>query len=369
MFELSAIEIKNFKITGKIFWIYITPRAFSINNINELNKIEYCYDINSKNQLQNLVEFIGNDSYLIFHNISDYNILVKELKFFDLPIEIYRFRSTQEIGNKIFELKKINKKSELKDFCCYYEIIKYPDKMYSGSLYNCIMTAKLFIHLYKDFSEISNKLCTIEAINAENRSYGKNKNIEINKQKIAEIDSLDINLKEKEIKKQKNVDTKTTFITILNNINLNEKENGKYTVYISDSFNKDQNIHFYGGYVDFNNKSIIILQGIVDDAIYLSAGSPGAVMCACEKIIDQAIELKIKILNIFSNITFIANITNKEMKIKSEASKKFFAFIKKKQNIKLDFNYIESSDYKIIKAKKYAINTIDKINTNFKLNI
>ena len=40
MFELSAIEIKNFKITGKIFWIYITPRAFSINNINELNKIE-----------------------------------------------------------------------------------------------------------------------------------------------------------------------------------------------------------------------------------------------------------------------------------------------------------------------------------------
>ena len=105
MFELSAIEIKNFKITGKIFWIYITPRAFSINNINELNKIEYCYDINSKNQLQNLVEFIGNDSYLIFHNISDYNILVEELKFFNLQIEKYRFRSTQEIGNKIFELK------------------------------------------------------------------------------------------------------------------------------------------------------------------------------------------------------------------------------------------------------------------------
>ena len=52
----------------------------------------------------------------------------------------------------------------------------------------------------------------------------------------------------------------------------------------------------FGGYVDFNNKTIIILQGIVDNAIYLGVGPPGAAMCACEKIIDKAIELKIKFL-------------------------------------------------------------------------
>ena len=32
MLELSAIEIENFKITGKIFWIHINPRDFISNN-------------------------------------------------------------------------------------------------------------------------------------------------------------------------------------------------------------------------------------------------------------------------------------------------------------------------------------------------
>ena len=34
IFELSAIEMENFKITGKIFWIHIKPKDFIQNNDN-----------------------------------------------------------------------------------------------------------------------------------------------------------------------------------------------------------------------------------------------------------------------------------------------------------------------------------------------
>ena len=40
--ELSAIEIENFKITGKIFWIHIKPRDFILNNFNDLDNEIYC---------------------------------------------------------------------------------------------------------------------------------------------------------------------------------------------------------------------------------------------------------------------------------------------------------------------------------------
>ena len=41
--ELSGIEIKNFKITGKIFWIHIKPEICKINDSNNLSKTKY-YD-------------------------------------------------------------------------------------------------------------------------------------------------------------------------------------------------------------------------------------------------------------------------------------------------------------------------------------
>ena len=77
MLELTGIEIENFKITGKIFWTHIKPKAYIIDDPNNLSKIryydhdKYCgyYVDDSKNQLQKFVEFIGNDSYLIFHDI------------------------------------------------------------------------------------------------------------------------------------------------------------------------------------------------------------------------------------------------------------------------------------------------------------
>ena len=85
--ELSGIEIENFKITGKIFWIHIKPEICKINDSNNLSKTKYYdydnydgyYVYDSKNQLEKFINFIGNDSYLVFHDISDYYLLENEI--------------------------------------------------------------------------------------------------------------------------------------------------------------------------------------------------------------------------------------------------------------------------------------------------
>ena len=85
MLELSAIEIENFKITGKIFWIHINPRDFISNNLNDLHNERYYayseyweyYVQDSKKKLKNFIDFIGNDSYLISYDIiSELNELI-----------------------------------------------------------------------------------------------------------------------------------------------------------------------------------------------------------------------------------------------------------------------------------------------------
>ena len=166
--ELSAIELENFKLTGKMIHIFINPRVPVLKNINKLNKIRY-YDYNdywkdyvqdAKKQLQNFMNFIGNDSYLIIYTISDFFLLKHELEFWNLPeIQKERFTSTREIGIKIFDLKKENINiKRIEDFYDYYEISKYSDDIYyTYSLYNCMMKSKLLIHLYEDFNEIYNE--------------------------------------------------------------------------------------------------------------------------------------------------------------------------------------------------------------------
>ena len=96
--------------------MHINPRYFSSNNLSDLHNERYYayseyweyYVQDSKKKLKNFIDFIGNDSYLISYDIiSDYDLLKKELKFWNLPeIEKNRFRSINQIGNKVFELKK-----------------------------------------------------------------------------------------------------------------------------------------------------------------------------------------------------------------------------------------------------------------------
>ena len=218
MLELSAIEIENFKITGKIFWIHINPRDFISNNLNDLHNERYYayseyweyYVQDSKKKLKNFIDFIGNDSYLISYDIiSDYDLLKKELKFWNLPeIEKNRFRSINQIGNKVFELKKKESLLTLEEFYFHYKIYEYPNEIhYNSNLCNCMMNAKLFILLRDDFYNIYNKLNMIDTINIEKQNVQKIEKEEIKKNiDINSFNSEMNNIKEKEIKK-KNLST------------------------------------------------------------------------------------------------------------------------------------------------------------------
>ena len=114
----------------------------------------------------------------------------------------------------------------------------------------------------------------------------------------------------------------------------------------------------YGGYISLNNKKIEI-KGIVNDETYIKAGAPGAEMFACIQIINKAIDLEIEIINIFSSYTGIKYFAEKTWSVKKGASIKLVDFlekIEKKQCFKLYFNYIDSSDNNIRKAKAIAMN-------------
>ena len=167
--ELSAVEIENFKLTGRMFHIYIKPRVPISKNIQNPTNIRFYdykdfheyYNQDTKTQLENLVNFIGANAYIIAHNVlSDYPFLMNELKYWGLSeIQKERFRCTFEIANKIIELEnEVNKNfSKLEDFCQYYDISEYPNEVYYNNLFDCVMVSKLFIRLYKEYNIIVNK--------------------------------------------------------------------------------------------------------------------------------------------------------------------------------------------------------------------
>jgi len=316
--ELSAIELENFKLTGKMIHIFINPRVPVLKNINKLNKIRY-YDYNdywkdyvqdAKKQLQNFMNFIGNDSYLIIYTISDFFLLKHELEFWNLPeIQKERFRSTREIGIKIFDLKKENINiKRIEDFYDYYEISKYSDDIYyTYSLYNCMMKSKLLIHLYEDFNEIYNekymksKLLShlyknFNEIYDEKNNRDNNKlaeNLEIIKKK----DNFQKSNENEKIVMKKKMENKPLIIESDNNP---REKNIKIFAYISNSYNKDMDIYLYGGFIVLNKKKEVI-EGIVNDMDYIEMGSPGAEMFACKEIINKAKDLKIKDIYIYSS--------------------------------------------------------------------
>ena len=165
--ELAAVEVENFKLTSKIIHIYIKPRVFVPKNVQELNHIKYddyknyweYYNQDTKSQLQNLLDFIGNDSYLIAHNATfDYYFLINELKYWGLPeIPKERFRCTLRIVKKLFKSKGIETENhKLNTVCDYFKILVNPNEgSFHNGLFDTLMTSKLFIHLYKTYANIN----------------------------------------------------------------------------------------------------------------------------------------------------------------------------------------------------------------------
>ena len=175
--ELAAVELINFGLTGRTFHIYIKPRVFVPKNVQELNHIKYndfqkyweYYYQDTKTQLENFLEFIGNDSYLVCHNATfDYHFLNSELRYWGLPeLPNERFRCTLRMVKKIFKSEGIDTPNFKLFTCCeYFKILVNENEgSYHNGLFDTIMTSKLLIHLYKTIAN------TKDNENVQNNNY------------------------------------------------------------------------------------------------------------------------------------------------------------------------------------------------------
>ena len=239
--ELAAVEVENFKLTSKIMHIYIKPRVFVPKNVQELNHIRFddyqnfweYYNQDTKSQLQNFLDFIGNDSYLVCHNATfDYYFLMNELKYWGLPeIPKERFRCTLRIVKKLFKSKGIETENhKLNTVCDYFKILVNPNEgSFHNGLFDTLMTSKLLIHLYKNYANINDYVVPYKYQKKEAKS--KNEiNEEMNKINLNDKNEIKNNNKEDKNKNkpgQLNAEELNLLISKMNEMIINENNNEK----------------------------------------------------------------------------------------------------------------------------------------------
>ena len=161
--ELACVEVVDFGLTGKTFHIYIKPRVFVPKKVQEINHINYddfkkyweYYNLDTKIQLQNFLDFVGEDSYLVAHNATfDYYFINSELRYWGLPeLSSDRFRCTLRITKKLFKSEGIETPNfKLVTLCDYFKILVNDGGLFHNGLFDTIMTSKLLIHLFKKFA-------------------------------------------------------------------------------------------------------------------------------------------------------------------------------------------------------------------------
>ena len=237
--ELACVEVVNFGLTGRNFHIYIKPRVFVTKKVQELNHIKYddfkkyweYYNLDTKTQLENLLEFIGDDSYLIAHNATfDFYFLNAELKYWGLPeLPSERFRCTLRMVKKFFKEENIEVPNNKLNTCCeYFKILVNENEgSYHNALFDTIMTSKLLIHLYKKFAGINDYDNELNKSNVNN--YNKYNNNQ--KQRYNKFDPDNVNKKKENINNEKREDKyenkkENSTNIINNNNNIENKNNG-----------------------------------------------------------------------------------------------------------------------------------------------
>jgi DNA polymerase-3 subunit epsilon len=164
--ELACVEVVDFGLTGRTFHIYIKPRVFVPKKVQEINHINYddykkyweYYNLDTKTQLQNFLDFVGEDSYLVAHNATfDYYFINSELRNWGLPeLSSDRFRCTLRMTKKLFKSEGIETPNfKLNTLCDYFKILVNDEGLYHNGLFDTTMTSKLLIHLYKKFANIN----------------------------------------------------------------------------------------------------------------------------------------------------------------------------------------------------------------------
>lgn len=236
--ELAGVEVVNFGLTGRTFHIYIKPRVFVPKNVQELNHINYddykkyweYYNQDTKTQLENFLELVGDDAYLVAHNAPfDYYFLNSELKYWGLPeLPNDRFRCTLRMVKKLFKNKGMTSPNFKLFTCCeYFKIlVNNNEGSYHNALFDTIMTSKLLVHLYKQYANINDN----EFINDNNNGVGANKEIKTNTNANANTKMNQNFNKRRERKKnyKKNEKSENKQENSDNNNKINEEEDKKH---------------------------------------------------------------------------------------------------------------------------------------------
>ena len=86
-------------------------------------------------------------------------------------------------------------------------------------------------------------------------------------------------------------------------------------------------------------------------------------MFGCTKVIEEAIKLGIKKLDIFTSLIYIRGIMEEVWNKKSDSSREFGKFVdSKKQEIEVHFYFLSENNIQMQEAKKYCMQTANNLN-------
>jgi len=176
--EIGANEIKNGRLTGVQFHIYLKSRKIMNEKLISIHKIKnddydkYYKNVyaDQKTTLENFLNFIG-DSIIFAHNASfDLEMINKELRYWKLKtISPKKFRCTMRIFQSV--ISKVNEGfylnfSSLKH-CCNYFNLENNENQFHNALFDSYMTARLINKIY-DLLEMNKHIKKDKNINITN---------------------------------------------------------------------------------------------------------------------------------------------------------------------------------------------------------
>ena len=259
--ELSALEMKNGKLTSQYFHSFFNPKKRinpSILKKHKIPKSVFKYSYNKEKQIfENFLKFIDN-SIIVAHNaVFDMEKISYELNYYNLPlIDKFQFRCSMRIFlDKYSHLS--NKFSKLKE-CCDFLDIKYEKENLHLAYYDAFLVGKILEKIYtKENNNINNN-------ENEINSNDKIKNEDENKVFDKKLKNIDSNYSNNAGSIEK-----TSFEKIVDeNIdeiykNLEDEETDKI---IEKVFEEETKINSFNNFVDENIDDIF--NSLKEDKVY-----------------------------------------------------------------------------------------------------
>lgn len=152
--EIFAIEIIDFKLTGKMFYIYIKPRNDLLKNYDGNDK----YYQDTALQITNFLDFIGNSYLVTYEADTNYYFLKEELNFWKIynSLDIKKFKSIDIILKNHFASSK-GKNKNWENYFEQFDISMNEKYHKNDCMSNAIKIAKKLIIFHDIFINSTNK--------------------------------------------------------------------------------------------------------------------------------------------------------------------------------------------------------------------